>query len=494
MPFCNGCVYDFQKYRDELEKLINGGRRPKQLHLAILKYLEVIKASKFVVEHPYVDNDYLEDYASYYASSFQDYERLCHRVHFFRDCKPLTTEFLNKLLQSGSSAHIRLLEQNYLGFMVIRPFTSARIGRTCLVTYGNDDSRNRNYFAVRAYSSHLYGIPLTVETMAFQEQDRTTTACASIAVWSALHIAGKLFQRRIPSPSTVTKNALVYSTSTRKFPSKGLSGEQICIAISKNGLVPYKDTIPSLKILKAIIYAYGMAGLPIICGLNLFDTKNGKPLTNSVSLHAITLNGFSFEGGREDSNFTNDIKLVSSRINYLYGHDDQLCPFAKMEVSPKFVELDGIGRREMLLTNWNCTKGSEKKMALVGSIYIPLHSKIRIQFSDIYQKVLKLETLLGNTLGLRNFEWKIRLQELNTWKNELLKDQTIIFGEPKHELLKRSYPKYIWRIIATRMEIDYFELVYDTTESVNGSGFIVFFCYMEHLQVIGHLLDTVQSR
>ena len=42
-----------------------------------------IDAKTIVVENNYIDRDFLEDHAGYYARCFQEYERKCSRLHFF---------------------------------------------------------------------------------------------------------------------------------------------------------------------------------------------------------------------------------------------------------------------------------------------------------------------------------------------------------------------------------------------------------------------------
>ncbi len=53
-------------------------------HLSYLDdYLTFLGAAVILVEHPYTDRDYLEDYVAYYARCHASYERRCARLHFF---------------------------------------------------------------------------------------------------------------------------------------------------------------------------------------------------------------------------------------------------------------------------------------------------------------------------------------------------------------------------------------------------------------------------
>jgi len=78
------------------------------------------------------------------------------------------------------------------------------IGRTCLKTYGDDGGR-RHYSSTQLVTSHLFGIPLQINTLPFQEQDSVVAACATSALWTVFHGSGYLLQHTIPSPVEITK-------------------------------------------------------------------------------------------------------------------------------------------------------------------------------------------------------------------------------------------------------------------------------------------------
>ena len=46
-------------------------------------YLTDLSARTIVIEDPYTDGDYLDDFASFYVKCYQDYPRRCKRLHFF---------------------------------------------------------------------------------------------------------------------------------------------------------------------------------------------------------------------------------------------------------------------------------------------------------------------------------------------------------------------------------------------------------------------------
>ncbi len=461
-----------------------GSSTNDQFKRSLIEYFRRIQVTDFLIEDPYVDNDYLEDYSSYYASCFNDYHRHCQRVHLFGSSSSFRLTnliFIHQLTSQDPKIRDKI-NAVYLGFIVVRPFEMSRIGRTCLVT--NPLRESTEYPAIRDYNAHLFGMDLSVKTMAFQEQDQTVTACASTAIWSALHIACKMFHRYTPSPSGVTKDALTYAPDLRKFPSIGLTPEQICMAIRKSGLFPFKTKTTSNSLFKSIIYAYGKAGLPIILGLSLYDTLDGGENSNRANLkgnnyHAVTVNGMALDGPRSPRS-SNEIRLHSYRISAIYAHDDQLSPFSEIEIPPESLFFDGVSR-DVLKTGWQSSHDGLSKYAILETIIIPIHDKIRVQFPVMYKRIAQLHKKLEEFFAKRyddqldeeeeefNIEWSIYLQENNEFKKELYKDTVPVYAASKPELLQISLPKYIWRVIAyDEYRSKVFEAIYDSTESANG--------------------------
>ena len=461
-----------------------------------------------MIEKEYVDNDYLEDYASYYATSFGKYEKRCQRIHLFTSKPDFSLAqfetfdlFIESYFLDPKNINPVKLNSIYLGFIVLRLFNKYKIGRTCIVSYGNNASRF--YFSTRKHSANLFGINLTLETMAFQEQDRTTTACASIATWSALQIACKLFQRKIPSPSSVTKNALSSSISTRKFPNSGLSSEQICTAITSIGLFPYKEAVKSHKILLSLIYAYGKANLPIICGMSIYRRKNGKAVKSTKFLHAVTFNGYSTLDGRKEIFSKNELRLVSSRITKLYAHDDQLCPFSRFEViKNEYIEL-GNQHVKFLGTEWSNSFPSkatdENRIAVTESIFIPLHPNIRIHMLEIYGTLLQLNSFISSSSQklsdfLKEAEWDITLQDVNKFKNDIFESSLMVTNCKKVDILKFHFPKYIWKASAIFDGTIAFDLIFDTTESKDKTGYLFFIAYIKKFTLVSNVITKFFKR
>lgn len=84
---------------------------------------------------------------------------------------------------------------------------------------------------------NLFGIKLHVESIAFQEQDKVVAACATTAIWTALHALPGSDVKHVPSCSEITINALNFvEGSNNGFPNKELTNKQIQRSLDVEGL------------------------------------------------------------------------------------------------------------------------------------------------------------------------------------------------------------------------------------------------------------------
>lgn len=220
-------------------------------------------------------------------------------------------------------------------------------------------------------------------------------------------------------------------------------------------------------------------------GLSLYNEFKGKKGIDvgSKSFHAVTINGFSFEGGVQDIPYKDELNQVSSHMTRFYAHDDQLCPFTKMEFDKNFTRL-GKTYMQKIKTTWQTTnlhgkedKFKQYKVANIESLIIPLYHKIRISYFDILDPVQKFANTLKITIDKfspgvhRYIEWDIFLSEVSAFKREILAMQPF---QQKEDILQRSFAKYLWRAQAIMIKENedgsltkepVAELVLDSTDS-----------------------------
>lgn len=457
--------------------------RRRSITQYLVGYLTDLGAQTILVEFDYVDGDYLDDYAAYYSRCFTRYDKHCKRLHFFTR-RFNSDEFVAAISEPVKSAGLRsALRDSYLGFVVARPLPEAVIGRTVLATYPPDVGRNtkagdRRFTAVHRYEANLFGLDLTIESLAFQEQDTVLAACATVALWSSFHQAAHLFRTPRPRPAEITRAANDSVSYSRAFPSHGLVVEQMCRAIRSVGLEPeifdvgagsklrHPMTVPSL------LYAYLSLGLPVVLGV----------MIDGVGLHAVTVTGYR----RTSSNLA--IKkgadpaepvMVSSQIDRLYVHDDQIGPFARLTVKrPKGSTAGGTITFE---GSWRNQATKEMRKLFPYLLIVPVYHKIRVTFVDVQDWVRRMHQLVCVVLDdqAQRLVWDVRLTDANTYKRSV----SVAKSYPdRASALFGAHPRFVWIASLRKGENLLFEWLADATGVARSFPFYKLVWHDENLR------------
>ncbi|MCF8238961.1 MAG: hypothetical protein K9I85_12435 [Saprospiraceae bacterium] len=343
----------------------------------------------------------------------------------------------------------------YLGFITIKPTPYTVIGQTILKPYPSNEERQN--FGLRNYQINLFGCSLTLSSLAFMEQDKIVSACATTAIWSMLQKANVSHNSNLISPSQITAKAgSISQDGNRIFPNKGLTLLQISQIIHKSNLVceiKSPDTIfgtlkcISNEYLKQIIYAYSKMGLPMI--LIIYVPTEA----DTYGIHAITISGYNISNIHMTIPSTPNTSYTANRINKLYAHDDQIGPFARI----------GFLNEKTLKTDWNDEKKDRHTFLL--NIIVPLYYKIRISYEDISSIIKAIDTILYH--GFKGIEkdiiWDIYLDFSENYKRDLRTYGTS--DAILNKLLYNCYPKYIWRAKCKINEDEtIFEFIFDATD------------------------------
>lgn len=460
------------------------------------KYLinKDIQVETIVVENDYIDRDFLEDFSAYYVRCFTDYERKCTRVHFFKN--KFSPEKFESFLEKFDPDFKNDLEENYIGFIVIKPLPQTIIGRSCLKTYSEktESGDTRVYPITRKYEVNLCGIQLSVKSIAFQEQDTVVSACATSALWSAFQGTGVLFHHKILSPVEITKTATKqFPLKERPFPNRGLNVEQMMHAVQESDMEPFLVNIENDEfILKNYIYSYLTYGIPIILGVDLYDTSQNSRYLGS---HAVVVTGYRLENETTASHCSDRLCVTAANMSKIYVHDDQVGPFSKMK-------MDGIevvkkeGNKETKHFSLS-TEGKfnntpvEYVRAVPLLLLIPLYHKIRIPLERIVETIeifrLGLDILIENgILDVEKFQWDVFLSSVNDFKKEIL-SQSGKNGNFKNILYKKL-PRFLWRAKAFCKDEPVMEFLFDATDIEQG---VLFRCGAVYNQKIYSALRVV---
>lgn len=419
-------------------------------------YLDSLKAKSLIVESPYVDGDYLDDYTAYYARCFTSFGRWTKRLHFFDET--ISEADFARLMGGVSEEEAKFFQEYYLGFIVARPLPEAIIGRTVLKTY--DPDGRRFYPATKDYEARICGITLLVRSLAFQEQDTVLAACATVALWSCFHQTSHLFQTSVPTPASITRTASQAAHYGRPIPSSGLQVEEICTAIRGLALEPELvdlrsgGTVP----LASLLYGYLEMGLPVLLVIELYRAGEEEP----DGLHAVTLTGYSLQSAvirPEEVKSQSLPPLKGRRIDKVYGHDDQIGPFARLALQDAPDEAPFPLRLE---TSWKDEDGKPYD-AYPYAVIVPVYNKIRLRFIDILQWVTSIDALVSELFPEHSeHEWDIHLLFSNAYKAMVRVDP---MRPPllKREILSANHPRFWWLAALTVQGQPVLELLFDAT-------------------------------
>lgn len=456
----------------------------------IYNYLRDLGAQSVVLETEYVDRDYLDDYSRYYVRCFYRYGERCARLHFFGK-EVNHTELSDIIVSKHRHKSLKNLQKSYLGFIVVKPIPKTFIGKTCLKIYKSIRNNDNKAIIKRDYCAHLFGIDLKVKTVAFQEQDKVLSACATTSIWTALHALQRRDVRDIPSSSEITISAINHiENSSNSFPNDGLENKQILRALDVERLKHHLINVEKFdeeekRDIFEVIKIYIDSGVPVILGAKIFEfnkekigeekdvVKNNKSLLE-VGHHAVTILGYNDNDNDNDS--------------ALYIHDDRFGPFARARIgkAKDFLIESGVNHENceiewcIALQEKDETGAWEKvnQIFVPESLIMPTDKKVRIPVSyikntcysivdEFNQYINSLKTDDPAILGLQGaLRYSIKLEELSELKQRIFKDARII---NKKDVLMRSIARCEWVAKFYLEDVLSFEIIFDATDIPQGN-------------------------
>jgi hypothetical protein len=478
--------FNMDKFKDLLAEYSDCGRRDVESRPQIPyfeSYLGDIGVATIVVEKEYINRDYLDDYAAYYVKCFNDYGRVCARLHLF---KSSFTEAEYELYLKGADNALaaKLRNEDYLGCIVVRPLPRCIFGRSCIRHY--DTAGSRFFPTAHECQVSLFGKDLQVVSVPYQEQDQVAAACATSALWSAFHVTCQLFGHRLLSPVEITHAATVQMPlRSRAFPNTdGLTIEAMAHAIRAVGLEPlYIDPEDELTF-KLVVSAYLSGGIPGVLGFVLVDRKEDS--SGHVSLrfggrHAVAVMGFNLPDSQPPAGYPLSMQLKEGLVDKLYVHDDQVGPFARMEfgAGPTGQELDDLKKllkfspEYYLTTDFPPAPGYDEARAYPRFLLLPLYHKIRILVTRVVRTLAKFDRGLYGihsnvpVIASSRPVWNVRLCMLKEFKRSIA-ERPSLNAEVRMGLLTRNLPKFLWWASAEGPTGRLIDIAFDATGIATG--------------------------
>lgn len=359
-----------------------------------------MRAKGLIVEWPYVDRHFLEEYSRYYATALHPPNPKATRIHFFDEHveKKVFADLLLRASNGKRDEATAFLQKKYLGFCVVRPLPSSPIGRTIIGVYDHEEKRRHFTAAPQPYDVHVCGLRLVVRGVPFQQQEQAVGACATTALWCALARVMKTDGQRAPTPFAVTDAATKHMLANRAFPAvAGLKDEQMLEAIRQFGYSPlFVEPETEYGLFKLIVRTYLRSGIPVIMRVN--------PPNNVLEGHAVALVGFREDDSHEPAKSievaVDKTTLRATGTTRLYVHDDRLGPYAR----GSWTTNDG-GFLGLQLRPHEAGYGHFDDAEEVNAAMVPLYPKIRLSAQDLIafgaQLWPWLSSLTGHHEGLR---------------------------------------------------------------------------------------------
>jgi hypothetical protein len=250
-------------------------------------------------------------------------------------------------------------------------------------------------------------------------------------------------------------------------------------AIKSVSLEPFLIRVAEGKVLHAAIYSYVHARIPLILGIDLVEQKVGDRYER-MGKHALAIVGYSL-GALPAPLSVSGLVLRSSRIDKIYVHDDQIGPFARMELDGNRVEVKFPGKPidhyDSLSTSWKPEHGGSDVRAIPDILLVPLYHKVRLpwdwalkQVTEFNEALVQFSTIEPN-LQLLGLEWDVYLTTVNEVREEL-RNSPSIEAETRFAAVTRAMPRFIWRATVARNEIPLIDVFFDATDINTSHGLI----------------------
>lgn len=368
-------------------------------------YLRDLGARAILEEPHYFDRDYLSEFRGYYATSARGYPNVCRRLHFFS--VPLPRRKLRRAL-GGSRQTLGNLRDAYLGFCVVRPLPTSPFGKTVLRWY---PERNADFPRVtesrRRYTCRIAGVSFSVDGLAWQQQDTSVAACATVALWSMLHSSAFTESHAIPTTYEITEAANeTLGYGRRAFPSRGLTADQLGEVIKSMELKPGRIEAdvtaqdPSQHLRRCfsperfspIVCGLLRSGYPILVAGSLWTTDADEQLVSYEGQHAVCLSGF-----REpEVDASPGLRLQDEQLEHVYLHDDNEGPNVRYRVDPLPFDDNRdsnivVLKRSSPGSSRRVGSSSEPRFAIVPSeLFVAVHEAIRVDIQALYRRAKKI--------------------------------------------------------------------------------------------------------
>jgi hypothetical protein len=483
---------------NKLRKLLSGDRdifKGRAIHPAAQRIIELLRAHKVasaVVEFPYHDRDFAEEYLAFHARQFRPGRKACMRIHFFAEPSENLDHIIGMKVrdehkragQLKGLAGYTLAGGAYRGFCVCRPTRDVPLGFTVIARPATRYEIDRKLWT--KYTTHILGQEFHAFGFPFIEQDSRTGACAQAALWMALRFIWAAEGgpwRSVPLiNSAATADPDVTNSLSVPAGSGGLHPSSLMRAVRNAERIPhYFSGVPALQNGRftykwkkdhdpiALACRYIDSDIPVVL---LVGHTSDRSIPISVAqaaespayevldipdAHALTVVGYYGELKKPAVKLRGiDHHHVAEWVDGLLVHNDQAGPYVQL---PRATQADG----EQPCDSGSVSNSSEFTSADIIGIIVPLPDEVflRADKAEEYAWMLvteKVDEWLRNHLGARSANGATRKRSKRLDPNRLVARTFLARGYNHYQWLSKvnahsnvltlaaalHHPRYVW--------------------------------------------------
>ena len=370
-----------------------------------------------VIEGIYVDSVYRDSYYDYYSTKHSTYNRFCLRMSFF------DRGFKNEI----DFAEEKNIKDNYLGFLVIRPLIRC-IGRNVISTKAKVSPKDEIRICKVKVDASCLGVKLKAEGFPHASQDNETMTCAQTTIWSLLEYYGNKYTYYHPTLPTEIESILEPFSYERQLPSKGLTYNQISVALRNLGFGPkiYQtgSSAHEVRHFHQLMACYIESGVPLAVAL-----------TNDKVGHAVVCIGIEKVDKHE---VINHPVIVGSKT--VYSWNDTVAD-AKFVFNDDNLPCYQVATLANPAKNY-IDKGLVKwKNVKVSQFIAPLYHKV---YMEADTAIALSEQIIGSVIpGGNGLVMRTLLTSSRTFREHITKISSLS-NDHRLALLGIPMPKFVW--------------------------------------------------
>lgn len=389
----------------------------------LVRLLDALRSDlRAVVEYPYVDKVYRDSYYSYFASKSIPYPKNAIRVSLFE--KDMQKEHFY------SAEGKRWLQENFLGFFVLRPTpTTSIVGRSCIAPRALINGGIRA--CLTSLDVSVFNVKMKALGFPHSSQDGETITCAETSLWALVEYFSTRYPEYHPVLPSQIHSILAGMSVERQVPSRGLEISRLSFALKALGFAPRIYGIDEFEenVFMDLVDIYVESGIPILTSMS--NSRRGGKVAHAF-LTVGKVNGDVIGRATELGSRGHYSVFDFPNARNLVVIDDNHPPYTVLDVE------DNAKHFESIDDEW---RGCQ-----IDAIIVPLYPKIYLEAFEAREYVVGLikESLLFEGLA-NHLSVRLYLASSRSYKNYMMMEGDEGPSDDIREaILSVEMPKFIW--------------------------------------------------